>query len=115
MKKVLIVEDSLYRQSTWCRSLTGKVIILSAFCRKVAEQMFAENTDIDIVVMDGCVDSDEDIDTESLVRMFRETFRGPMIAASKSPHFRSLLKEAGCNYECHKEDVPKTILKILKI
>ena len=64
------------------KKLDDKVIILSAFFLAEAEQLFFENTDIAAIVIDGCVDNDEDLDTAGLVIKIRQTFACPIIAAS---------------------------------
>ncbi len=114
LKKVLIVEDLHFLQAEWTTILKDKVSIISAFTVKEAEEKFSNNPDIDLISMDGCVPGEE-INTQPLVRKFRKTFKGPIIAASRSSVFREFLKEAGCDYECTKNELPKKILEILGI
>ena len=112
LKKILIIEDFHSFHSELASLLKDKVLILSAFTIEEAEKKFDDDANIDLITVDGCVPGEE-INTEPLVRKFRETFKGPMVAACRSPYFRSLLKQAGCDHECSKNELPKKILQIL--
>ena len=114
MKKVLIVEDDPDWQSMWKRKLEGKVHVLMASSVEKGEQLFNENPDVDVIVMDACV-SGEEPDTLPLVTNIRQTFSGPMIAASGSYTFRQCLKSYGCDHESRKKDVPEKVLEILGV
>jgi len=113
MKKVLIVEDEEYLHRKWRRELDNKVILISAHSIKEAEEQFASNPDITAIFMDACVPGDEPT-TPPLVRKFRETFTGPIIAISSSPEYRAELISAGCDCEWgDKNTLPKKILEVL--
>lgn len=114
LKKILIVEDLRHLHEMWIIMLKEKVQIISAFTIEEAREKFKDNPDITLITIDGCVPG-ESFNTEPLVREFRKTFKGPIIAASRSLFFRTLLKEAGCDYECSKNELPKKILEILGI
>ncbi len=114
MKKILIVDDDLNWQKVWNMRLGKKVILFSAFSVDEAEKIFAEHNDIDLIAMDACVPGDE-INTKPLIKKFRETFNGPMIAISKSSLNRECLVKAGCNYESEKEWLHGNVLRILRL
>jgi DNA-binding NarL/FixJ family response regulator len=112
LKKVLIVEDSQGYQRDYARALTGKVEILAALTIDDAEDLFVENPDISAIVMDACVPGD-DPTTPPLVRKIRETFTGPMIAASSDWDYRQELVAAGCDHEVPKGRVPAKLIEVL--
>jgi len=112
LKKVLIVEDDCVKQMAWIDMLANKVEVISAFSRVEAEQTFRDNPDISAIVMDACVPGNSP-NTAVLVREFRETFNGPIIATSSEAPYRQLLIRAGCDYECKKDDVPAKICEVL--
>lgn len=113
MKKVLVVEDDRWRHSQWRIGLDGKeVLFVSALTISEAEKLFAENPDIVAIIMDACVPGSR-LTTEPLVKKFRETFAGPMIAASVDPNFRQMLLRAGCDYESEKDSVSQKLIEVL--
>ena len=115
MKKVLIVEDEVYRYSSWQQEMDGKeVVLLFASSIEEAEEQFATNLAIAAIVMDACVPGDEPT-TIPLVRQWRQTFTGPMIAISSMSEYRTMLRHAGCDYESSKEDLSKKLLEILDL
>ncbi|MBI4156033.1 MAG: response regulator [Candidatus Zambryskibacteria bacterium] len=114
MKKVLIVEDDSDWQSIWKRKLEGKIQTITASSVEEGERLFNENPDVDAIVMDACL-SGEEPDTPPLVTKIRQTFNGPMIAASGSSTFRQCLKSYGCDYESKKHNVSDKVLEILGV
>lgn len=114
MPKVLVVEDDLSIHELYRRALSGKVEMLHATTIEEAETLFAAHSDISAIIMDACVHGSKPT-TQPLVTFFRKTFHGPMIAASREPHFRDLLVRAGCDYRSPKTDVPKKLCEILGI
>jgi len=113
-KKVLIVEDSEIYQKEWKKRLSGKVKILSAFTIEKAKKIFSENSDIALIVVDSCVPGVK-INTQPLVRKFRESFKGPMIAASSGFYNKEKLTSAGCNHRSDKDGVPGKIREVLSL
>lgn len=111
MKKVLILEDERYWWEVWRKNLDGKINLLFASSVERAKEMFAENPDLDAIVVDACVPGDYP-NTQPLVREFRKTFRGPIIAISSSAEYRDMLCDAGCNYESEKGYLFKRLLRI---
>ena len=114
MLKVLIVEDEERWQENYKQDLGGKVLIIEALTIKQAEEHFAANPDIAAIIMDACVPGGRPT-TLPLVKKFRETFFGPMIAASSYTAYRKDLIWAGCDHEANKPDVPAKLLQILGI
>lgn len=112
LKKVIVVEDDIFFQEMFSRVLSNKVELLQAFTIKEAEKLFAENPDVSVIVMDACVPGSKPT-TLPLVQKIRQTFSGPIIAASSLPEFRKELLIAGCNHECEKIDIPRMVLKII--
>jgi CheY-like chemotaxis protein len=104
--KILIVEDEYA-----CRDLCHKglkealgedgYIGLEATTHGQAEEIFTQNPDISVIIMDACLDGDAQ-DTLGLVKKFRETFKGPMIAASRLADYNTLLCNAGCDFRVKK-------------
>ena len=111
-RKVLVVEDQDYLHDKWRRELDGKVVLVSALSIEEAEEKFSANPDIDAIVMDACVPGDEPT-TPPLVRKFRETFTGPIIAISSLPEYRAKLVSAGCDHESRKDALPAKLLEVL--
>lgn len=111
-KKVLIVEDEKYRYGIWRQQFGNKVILLFASSIKDAEEQFDANPDIAAIAMDACVPG-ESPTTPPLVRKFRQTFMGPILAISSSEAYRQQLIHAGCNYECTKDAMPVKVLEVL--
>jgi len=111
-KKVLVVEDQDYLHDKWHRELNGKVVIVSALSIKEAEEQFAANPDIAAIVMDACVPGDSP-NTPLLVRKFRRTFTGPMIAISSMSNYRAELVDAGCDHESTKDLLSQKLLEVL--
>jgi len=112
--RVLIVEDDPVLQMLWEDDLGSKVEVLSALTIQQAEELFANNPDVALVVMDACL-YDSGIDTIPLVRKIRKTFHGPMISSSGNPKYQKLLREAGCDHSCKKREVPEKVLEILAL
>lgn len=112
--KVLIVEDRRINQEIYAAELQGKVFLMQAMNLEDGQRLFMENPDVALIVMDACLSGDEP-DSISLVKKIRETFSGPMIAASAAAEYRKLLLRAGCSHESPKCDVPDLVCKILEI
>lgn len=79
--------------------LVGKAEVISAKSIPEAKSLFQKNPDIDVIVIDACVPG-EKINTLSLVRSFRKTYSGLMIAISTDGDYQKQLVEAGCNDRC---------------
>lgn len=112
-KKVLVVEDEMWRFEYWQGKLGDRATIIGASTIEEGEELFGANPDIDVIVIDGCVPGSE-LNTIPLVRKFRETFKGPMIAISGNGSFREELMKVGCNREAEdKMQLHQVILETL--
>lgn len=116
MQKILLIEDTIHFQEQWALALTGvEVEIITATTPQEARDQFAKHPDVALIVMDGCLLTDFP-NTIDLTKQIRQTFSGPMIAASRSSNINKQLREAGCNYEVdEKKFVPGHIVKILNL
>lgn len=112
--KVLIVEDGKQHQQEYTKALQDKVELLQAFDFEDGERMFLENPDISLVVMDACIASDKP-NSIRLLKKIRETFAGPIIAASADPSFRNFLVKEGCSHQAPKAQVPSLVCTILGV
>ncbi len=106
LPKVLLVDDNKDLHTTIEMGLEGEADLLSALTLESARELFTANPDIQIIVMDGCLNSApgavQTPETLPLIHEFRRTFRGPMIAASDFDSFREVMVLAGCDRECEK-------------
>ena len=112
MKKVLIVDDDDSWQNIYALALSDQVTIIPAFTIEDGERLFFGNLDINAIVMDACVPGASPT-TTPLVKKIRQTFFGPMIAASSDSKYREILMTAGCDYQAAKGDVARKIIEIL--
>src|SRR5213075_2951108 len=98
MKKVIfVVEDDRSLQKAWQNwwaAFDYNIEVVSAYTLEEAESLWREGGKKDIVIMDGCLDGNN-YNTSYLIREIRQTFTGPMIAASASPELRKLMMQAG--------------------
>ncbi|MFH1193284.1 MAG: response regulator [Candidatus Jorgensenbacteria bacterium] len=109
--KILVVEDMEEWVELWKDVLYGAAELIGAASIEEAEEKFAANPDIDVVVVDGCVPGSE-LNTIPLVQKFKATFKGPMIAVSGNPDFQKMLIKEGCSHECEKKDLPEFLRTI---
>lgn len=113
--KVLIVEDYPMVQHAYERAFEGRADLLQAFTIDQAREMLLANSDIALIVMDGCVSGPE-TNTPPFVREVRKTFTGPILAASNSEGAIKELMAAGCSHQvASKVDVPDKVLSLLGI
>ncbi len=112
MKKVLVVEDNRFYSDMIFSNFGSKVLVMKAFTIKEAENIFQENPDIDVILMDACVPGDTP-NTMGLVSKIRETFKGPIITISSDSSYSKKLIEAGCNYESNKYEAAQDAFEIM--
>ena len=109
--KILIIEDMLRIQEAWKMHLEKHDhTVVQALTPHEAIDLFEENPDVDIIVLDGCIGPL--FNCLPVLREIRETFKGPIIAASSDAHFRQTMVQAGCSHECEKEQVLSLIKAI---
>lgn len=111
--KILIIEDKVEVQEMYARRLAGKVTIVAGHTLAEAQRAWRENPDADLIAVDGCLNDWDILDTLELVQQIRQTFHGPMIAASSSRPYRHLPIEAGCSHEARKSEVPSLVTHLL--
>ncbi len=111
--KVLIVEDDEFWQGIYAKEIGDKVEIIGAFTREEAERFFEAHPDLSAIVMDGCIGDVEEPNTGRLVVKFRQTFKGPIIAASGNGSFRKVLLATGCSHESTKDLLSKKVIEVL--
>ncbi len=113
-KVILIVDDDSTAQFIYEKGLAGMpVSIITAYTLEEAAEKFAATPAIDLIVMDGCVDSGNTLNTLPLIEKIRETYEGPMIAASSLDTYRYRMMKSGCSHEAAKPEVAALIKKIL--
>ena len=110
---IFIVEDSPSCQKYYADIQKEQVTIVSARSLTEANEKWDSIQEIALVVMDGCIDNRDRPDTVPLIQKIRETFSGPMIAASSSVDYRKMLMRAGCSHEAAKPLVPAKVLELL--
>lgn len=116
MKTILIIEDFESEKKSYVKGFTKKeVTILWAYRLEQAEKLFEENPNPDIIVVDGCVDDHNTLDSIPLIQKIRKTYKGPMIAASSSDNYRKVMVKAGCDLETWKENVNSLLKQVLGI
>ncbi|MDO8589727.1 MAG: response regulator [bacterium] len=112
--KVLIVEDEEEWQRIWTRHLKregAEVIVASSV--EDGERLFEANADLTLVIIDGSVGG-EKLNSASLIQKMRQTFPGPIVAASGSSIFRKQMMKIGCSHEAEKHMISMLVSKILK-
>ena len=115
-EKVLVVEDDSSWSAIFERRLqrVGLVAIMAKTVAE-AEAAFNANSDIALIAMDGSLGEEARLDTGDLVRMMRQSFKGPIIAMSSLPARRQL-RDAGCDHEVEeKGDLNQKICDLLGV
>jgi CheY-like chemotaxis protein len=100
MKKILVIDDDLTFQILFKRQVESKIkdaMTVPAHNRAEAKEIFKQNPNPALIVMDGCLESTTP-DTISLVEEIRKTYKGPMIANSSDEVARHKLVQAGCSH-----------------
>lgn len=111
MKKVLLVDDELFVHELITDTLRGKAEVIIAVNAVEARQQFARHSDLSMIIMDG--DLSNNSSTPDLVREFRQTFRGPMLAASGNFQRQRELLEAGCSHDARKPKTYRVVVDVL--
>lgn len=111
---VFIIEDDADCQRLYAMELEERVTIISAESLAEANSKWEQNNEkVALVVVDACVDNRNYPDSQPFIRKIRETFSGPIIAASSSSVFRQDLLQAGCSHEARKVEAPAKVLDLL--
>jgi len=113
-KKILIVEDDdLYQNLFKRQGQRADFEVIQAFTIDEARTLFAEHNDILAIGMDGCVPPGNHLNTEPLIRDFRKTFSGPIVAMSSDPDYQKNQLRAGCSHKCEKFDLIEFVSKLI--
>ncbi len=114
-RKVLVVEDELEIQEMFARRLERFPIdLIRATTPKEAREKFEEHLDIELVMLDGCLDGDSG-DVTNLIPVFRRR-NIPVVAMSKSDILRMMMIDIGCTHQIEgKKFGPANVLRILGI
>ena len=111
--KVLILEDYLPNQILFKDMLCDTFIIpLPAYTIEEASRFFDENPDIEIVVVDGCINSKK-INTIEFVKIIRGKFKKPIVSISESERNQNKLLAAGCDFKCTKLKLPRFLTDLI--
>lgn len=118
LPKVLVVEDDPNLQKMFARELRGKATVLAAHTVEEARKMAAENPDVLVIAVDGCLHRGPAADvpeTLSLIVELRRAFSGPMIAIAGLPCHQEKMLGAGCDRRlCDKALLPFVIGRLIK-
>lgn len=113
LPKILMVEDDRDVIRAWSLWLRQESIMLVASTVEQASELFIQNPDICLIVMDGCLTGFE-LETVDLIKKFRQTFAGPIVAASANRDYCLRMMEAGCSHDAGRKDkVPELVLSLL--
>lgn len=118
---ILIIEDDDKRQWYYNKELEvrtrGRIAFLKAHDLEAAQKLFTHNTEqIDLIVVDEQLPESnktgELIFSDDFVRIIRQSFKGPIIAAPDNHRLRL----AGCDYWVNnKDEVPDKVIKVLDL
>ncbi len=113
LRKVLMIEDSEDVQ-TLLRDILEPVPnaeLLSATTLTEGEHLFRTHVhDLALIIVDGCVDSQNMLDSLPLIHRIRRVgYSGPMWATSNHQPYRALMLQAGCTREVEKGELPEAI------
>ncbi len=111
--KVLIVEDDRDYKNICVRPLQKHdVIIIWANTIEMARELFANNQDVSIIVLDACMPGDE-LNTLELLSEFRQSFFGPIIANSSKREYVEQMILNGCTHRAYKFDAGEVVIGLL--
>lgn len=98
-KKLLVIEDDPAVQGTINRDLRiFPVEVLQAHSVVEAEKFLREDPDIDLILLDGCLDG-ENPDGFAFIEDCLELSDAPIVAMSKSRDLRKMMLDKGCKHE----------------
>ena len=114
-KKVLLIDDLKMIQDAIRRYLeVNDIEVISAMTLEEAEAQFVAHPDVDVIMMDGRMDSDR-LNTVELTQSIRNRYDGIMIAIASDEFDRRVLIEAGCDVGVDKAASPEMVLKYLQL
>lgn len=113
MKTILFIEDDPDFQDYYLSRFKDSTLVLQAETFNEAEQLFFSNPNIDIIVMDGCLNTMSILNTLPLIGKIRETYKGFILASSSDEHYREAMVKAGCNVGVTKGEVASILRKCI--
>lgn len=116
-KTVLIIDDDRATQELYRKDFRycPEVTIIPAYTLTDGYRLFSDTLIIDLIVVDGCVDDHNKLDSLHLIKYIRSLHTGDIIAASSSESNRLEMLKAGCNHQCDKKSVLLTAKELLGI
>jgi DNA-binding NtrC family response regulator len=117
MYTILIIDDEVDIQKKYAEALEQRVTIIPVHSLPELNRAWENySSTVALVVVDGQLSlRSKSVDMNLHVQWMRETFKGPMIAASSSDKFRLELMQNGCSHQCPKEKVPALVLELLAL
>jgi CheY-like chemotaxis protein len=112
--KILIAENENKWQNEYKLLLENKYQVLQAYNISQAAQLFTDNPDIVLIIMDACLNNQDEMDVESLVTEILKSFQGPIIAATNSDYCREKLLNIGCSQAAEKNKAVRLARRILE-
>ncbi|MDD5289807.1 MAG: hypothetical protein PHT40_01230 [Patescibacteria group bacterium] len=118
MKKVLVVEDrdsdfSPMERVFKFHDKNSEIEILHAKTLKEGENLFFANPDVEVIIMDACVEGDEPDSMPLIEKIVKSGFKKPIIAASGSSLNNDELITAGATHKADKYKAVKLALQFL--
>ena len=114
MKKILLIEDVRPLHKNFIDSFRGQAEIVSAYTVRQGYEKFAGHTDIDLIVMDACLEESMPDTLYLTEHIRRQGYKGPMIASSYYDEFRHRQLEAGCDLAWESpNDIIRWVRKLL--
>lgn len=116
-KTVLIIDDDHVTQELYRKDFRycPEVTIIPAYTLADGYRLFSDTLIIDMIVVDGCVDNVNKLDSLQLIRYIRSLHTGDIIAASGSDLNRAEMVKAGCSHQCGKRSVFLTAKELMGI
>jgi len=115
MPKVLVVEDrdGCFTMIKSKLKLNGPIEVLRAVTLKEAADFFQSNPDIDLIIIDACVQSEFPNTMPLVKKIITSGYIKPIIACSSVLFYREELINAGATHQANKFDAAEMALKLL--
>jgi hypothetical protein len=114
MRKILIVDDDSggsIINNIQMNYDNKKFIFIVATSLRLGWRAYQDNKDVDLIIMDACVDSEYNPDSMSLiVRIIDDGFKNDIIAASSLDEYNKMLMSAGATKAIKKNDFYSKLL-----
>jgi CheY-like chemotaxis protein len=113
MPKILIVEDDYEYFTNINNELIGKAEVLRAETLGEGADLFQNNPDIDLIIMDACVPGGSPNAMPLVKKIVSSGYTKPIIACSNYFPYSQELIAAGATHMANKREVAKIALKLL--